>query len=111
LLFQSLSNLIENAARYSVEGGRIELAAEGTGARVRLHVLDEGPPIPAAEAPHVFEKFYRGAAAPASGAGTGLGLAIVRAMVELCGGRVGLTASGRGNDFQIDLPAAAAPRP
>ncbi|MBI2765812.1 MAG: DUF4118 domain-containing protein [Chloroflexi bacterium] len=105
---QSLTNLVENAAKYSKPGGRIVLEAGSERHRAVLRVADEGPGIPPADVPHVFEKFYRGTGA-AKSRGTGLGLAIVRAMVELCGGHVEVQSSDAGTVFTIDLPLAAGP--
>ncbi len=108
LLVQSLVNLVENAARYSSPGGAIHLIGQPAGQRVALTVVDSGPPIPAGDVPHLFEKFYRGEQAGKS-RGSGLGLAIVKATVELCGGSVRIQASRDGNAFTIELPRSPVP--
>lgn len=105
LLFQALTNLVENAGRYSTPGGTITLAATQAPPNVKLSIRDEGPGIPAADLPFIFEKFYRGSSAGAT-KGSGLGLAIVKAMVELCGGRIVVTSSPAGTEFTIELPGA-----
>ncbi len=110
--FQSvLSNLLDNALRYGREGGHvaIELQPEGAGGLV-LSVADDGPGIPAAERPSVFERFYRGAGHDLPG--SGLGLAIVRQAAARLGGRVELGdgLAGRGCCFMLHLPPPARPR-
>jgi two-component system sensor histidine kinase KdpD len=108
LLRMALENLIENAARYSTPGGAIHVRAGPAAAgRVRLEVRDEGPGIPAADLPHIFEKFYRGSQEGKT-KGTGLGLAIVKGMVELCGGTVSVASKASGTTFTLALPAANA---
>jgi signal transduction histidine kinase len=108
-LHDALRNLLENATNYSPEGSRIVMASERRGARLALTVADEGPGIPDADLPRVFERFYRVDKARSRGGrdpgGTGLGLAIVRHLVELHGGRA--TAANRptgGAIFTIELP-------
>jgi two-component system sensor histidine kinase KdpD len=108
LVLQSLVNLIENAGKYSTPGCRVFLGAERHAGRVRLTVGDEGPGMPPAELPHIFEKFYRGSASGRA-RGTGLGLSIVKAMVELCGGTVTVRSEPSGTIFTVDLPPASAP--
>jgi signal transduction histidine kinase len=108
-LLQSLTNLIENAAKYSTAGGAIWLRAQANAGRVLLEVADEGPGISASDLPHIFERFYRGAAGKRM-QGTGLGLAIVRAMVELCEGHVNVDSSPAGSTFLISLPPSVPPR-
>jgi two-component system sensor histidine kinase KdpD len=105
LMMQALTNLVENAARYSTPGAPISLVAAPEDGLVTLTVSDEGPGIPAADLPHVFEKFYRGQG-KSRGRGTGLGLSIVKAMAELCGGTVNVSSSPQGTTFSITLPAA-----
>ncbi len=110
-----LENLLANALRYVPVGGSVELsvaAADGPGGRYRLTVSDDGPGVPAEELPHLFERFYRGAAhATASDRddrGSGLGLAIVREIVERHGGTVRAEArSPRGMTMIVELAARA----
>ncbi len=109
LLLQALTNLVENAAKYSTAGGGIQLRAQAQGGRGVLEVADDGPGIAQQDLPHIFERFYRGAIGKRV-QGTGLGLAIVRAMVELCGGRVNVESSAAGSTFRITLSPAAPPK-
>jgi two-component system phosphate regulon sensor histidine kinase PhoR len=108
-LHDALKNLVENAINYSPEGSRILIGAERRDSRVLLTVADEGPGIPEADLPRVFERFYRVEKARSRGnrdpGGTGLGLAIVKHLVELHDGRV--TAANRpqgGAIFTVELP-------
>ena len=116
-LHDLLRNLLENAANYSPEGGTVTLGCGRDGDRLLLTVEDEGPGIPDADLPRVFERFYRVDKARSRGdrdpGGTGLGLAIVKHLVELHGGRVtAANRRGRGAIFTVELaapPDAAAP--
>ena len=108
-LHQVVANLVENAIRFSPEGGTVAVTAtEGPGTVV-LEVADAGPGIPPAEASRVFERFARlDHARTSRDGGTGLGLAIVRWVVELHGGEV--RAESRhptGCRMVVTLPAAA----
>lgn len=109
LLTQAVTNLVENAAKYSTPGTPIRIVATGFPGRVTVTVIDFGPGIPEQDLPHVFEKFYRGKSVNGA-SGTGLGLALVKAMVELCGGTVFVASSSEGSRFTISLQAAAAPQ-
>jgi two-component system phosphate regulon sensor histidine kinase PhoR len=109
-LHDGLRNLLENAINYSPEESTIVMSAERTGTRVVLSVADEGPGIPEADLPRVFERFYRVDKARARTArdpgGTGLGLAIVKHLVSLHGGRVSAANRPEGGAiFRIELPA------
>jgi two-component system phosphate regulon sensor histidine kinase PhoR len=104
-----LRNLLENAANYSPEGGRIAVTATAVDARVRLRIADEGPGIPPSDLQRVFERFYRVDKARTRDGrdpgGTGLGLSIVRHLVDLHGGTV--TAANdapHGAVFTVELP-------
>ena len=108
-LHDALRNLLENATNYAPESSRITMGAERLGQRIRLTVADEGPGIPDADLPRVFERFYRVDKSRTRGTrdpgGTGLGLAIVKHLIELHGGKV--TAANRpegGAVFTIELP-------
>lgn len=101
LLERAVSNLVENAVKYSRAPGAVEVHVHGA----RLEVRDEGPGIDPADRPHVFERFYRATAARTS-AGSGLGLAIVKQVVDRHGGRVWATnAPSGGAAVGFDLPA------
>lgn len=90
-LREVLDALLDNAVRYTPEGGVVSFVARAEGPRVALEVLDTGPGIPVDEREKVFERFYRGAAAATSGQpGSGLGLAVVQALVAAEGGAVSL---------------------
>jgi two-component system, OmpR family, sensor histidine kinase MprB len=110
-LGRAVNNLLDNAAKHSPPGGVVEVSlVDG-----QLSVRDHGPGVAAADAPHVFDRFYRGAGAR-DRPGSGLGLAIVRQVAEAHGGSVALEAApGGGALFRLALPwraaEAAAPRP
>ena len=110
LMEHALINLLENAAKFSPDGSRIEVTAEMAGRDIRLTVRDRGIGIAAGDVPHVFSKFYRGETNDAKPAGSGLGLAICRAFVEANAGRVDALSNGEGQGatFRITLPAADA---
>jgi two-component system phosphate regulon sensor histidine kinase PhoR len=106
-----LRNLVENAANYSPQDGRITISATRAGARVRLRIADQGPGIPPEDLHRVFERFYRVDKARTRDGrdpgGTGLGLSIVRHLVGLHGGSVlAENVSPHGAAFTIELPAA-----
>ena len=105
-----LRNLVENAANYSPEGGRITITSTAAQGRVHVRVADEGPGIPPSDLGRVFERFYRVDKARTRDGrdpgGTGLGLSIVRHLVGLHGGTVTAdNAAPHGAVFTIDLPA------
>lgn len=110
-LDQVLTNLIENAAKYSPAGAPITIVAResaelGGEAELRLSVTDRGSGIPVAEQATVFDAFYRGAGTGRRTSGTGMGLAIVKGLVAANGGRVELDSQvGRGSTFTVVLPA------
>jgi two-component system phosphate regulon sensor histidine kinase PhoR len=105
-----LLNLIENAIKYSPAGGRIEVAVASSNGHVRFSVRDEGLGIPADEQERIFEKFYRLDPGMTRGVGgSGLGLFIARQLVELMGGRLGVSSRpGVGSTFSFELPRAEA---
>jgi len=103
LLTQALVNLLENALKYSRPGGAVRLAATASGETVEIQVEDEGPGIPEADLPHVFERHFRSGEVRVPG--SGLGLTIVKSFVELCGGSVSVDSSPSGTLFRIRLPA------
>jgi signal transduction histidine kinase len=106
---QILVNLVENAVKYSPDGGRIEVGATpGDDGMVRFHVGDEGLGIPADEQARIFGKFYRLDPEMTRGVGgTGLGLYICAELVERMGGRIWVESQeGHGSTFFFDLPAS-----
>lgn len=104
-----LTNVVDNAARYSRPGGPITIAGRAEQDRVSLSVADSGPGLTHEQAQHVFERFYR--AAPARSrhsGGSGLGLAIVQGLTQQSGGTIELdTAPERGTTVTITLRRAA----
>ncbi len=107
-LAQALSNLIENAAKFSPPQTPIELSAEVVGSEVQLHVRDHGVGISPEHWDRVFERFYKvDPARPREVPGTGLGLAITKHLVLAMGGRVWTEAAPDGGQvFSIGLPAS-----
>jgi CheY-like chemotaxis protein len=107
-----LSNLINNAAKYTEPGGWIEVTAHSSDGQVELSVSDNGIGISAEMLPHVFEMFVqeRQPVNEARG-GLGLGLAIVQNLMRMHGGTVSARSEGRGtgSTFTIRLPCAASP--
>jgi len=109
LMERVLCNLLENAAKYTPPGSRIEIAARNEGDRVSITVSDNGPGLPPGREDRLFEKFTRGQEESAV-AGVGLGLAIVRAIVEAHKGTVrGENRPQGGARFVITLPAGEPP--
>ncbi len=106
LLEQVLVNLLENAARYTATGGRIEIFARPAGHRIEIHVADNGPGLPAGAELKVFEKFYSDQKPIADGRrGIGLGLAICQGIVAAHGGRIIAASRATGGaEFTISLP-------
>jgi signal transduction histidine kinase len=109
---QVLANLLQNAVRYTPEGGRVTISARRSQADVLVSVANTGDGIPPEDLPHVFERFYRvDKSRESSSGGAGIGLAIVKALVELGGGRVGAESSPERTRFWFSLPAAGARQP
>jgi signal transduction histidine kinase len=107
-LRQVLVNLVENAIKYSPNGGRVELSLTPEDERVRFAVSDRGLGIPASEHERIFEKFFRLDPNLSRGVGgTGLGLYISREIVRRMGGRIRVESEpGRGSTFSFELPRA-----
>ncbi len=105
---QVLTNLIENAVRYTPPGSPIEVSAQLHGAEVLIRVADRGPGIPTEDLERVFDKFYRvlsGKHYISTGGGSGLGLAVCKGLVEAHGGRIwAQQREGGGAIFCISLP-------
>jgi two-component system sensor histidine kinase KdpD len=112
-LDEALTNVVDNAAKYTPPGARMRISArEGANPDlVRLTVEDGGPGVPREALRHLFEKFYRVAGTSGgSRTGTGIGLAVVRGLVEAMGGTVNARPSGMGGlAIDFDLPRAAVP--
>lgn len=117
-----LSNIIENAIKYTPDGGLVVVSAHETAGEVRISVTDNGRGIPSEDMPNLFDKFHRGRPAPHSAAmrnattdaefledadvsGVGLGLYLARNVMEQMGGRIGVESEvGRGSTFTLHLP-------
>ena len=117
-LEQIVSNLLDNALKYTPSGGEIGISLARADGDVVFTVRDTGVGIPAELLPHVFDVFVQGAISiDRSQGGLGIGLSLVRRLVELHGGSVACTSAGAGlgSSFEIRLPlaepAAAAPLP
>jgi two-component system NtrC family sensor kinase len=109
-LRQVLDNVVGNAIKYSNANGEIYIAIRSQGEQLILQVTDQGPGIPPADQPHIFDKFYRGTNVDSRVEGSGLGLAIVKNIVENHQGRIWVeSAVGKGSSFFIVLPVAAEP--
>ena len=107
---QVLSNLLNNASKYTDDAGRISLDVRVEGDNAVIRVGDSGVGISAAALPHVFELFTQGdAAGPRDAAGLGIGLAMVRLLVEMHGGTVQAKSDGvgHGSEFIVSLPVAS----
>lgn len=109
-LKQVVLALVDNALRYTPPPGRVDVTLRVDGADAVLRVEDEGIGIDDEDLPHVFERFYRGAAARRVSTGSGLGLAIVRWIVDRHGGSVRLERGrdGRGTVAVVRLPLLSA---
>ena len=108
MLRQVLANLVENAVKYSPDGGHVQVSLGRHERRVLFAVRDEGLGIPLREQERIFEKFFRLDPNLTRGVGgTGLGLYICRELVRLMGGRIWVASrDGEGSTFFFELPAA-----
>ena len=106
-LRQVLGNLIENAVKYSPEGGEVRVSATAANGAVQIAVRDAGPGIPREQQGRIFEKFGRVDVPGASKPGTGLGLFIARSIAEAHGGSLGVSSGVEsGATFTLTLPIA-----
>jgi two-component system NtrC family sensor kinase len=109
-LRQVLDNVVGNAIKYSNDGGEINISIHSEGNQVILEVADQGPGIPPADQPHIFDKFYRATNIGPDVEGSGLGLAIVKNIVESHQGRIWVESTmGKGSSFFIVLPVVSEP--
>jgi PAS domain S-box-containing protein len=107
-LGQVLTNLLDNAVKFSPDGGTVTVEAHRRRGRVEVRVVDEGHGIPEGEREHIFSKFHRSETSSGPG-GAGLGLFIARGLVAAMGGRLWVdSAEGGGSSFAFDLPLAEA---
>jgi signal transduction histidine kinase len=103
-----LVNLVDNAVKYSPDGGRIDVEVGASDGYVRFAVRDEGLGIPDEEQERIFDKFHRLDPYLQRGvSGTGLGLYICRELVRQMNGRIWVeSAAGEGSTFSFELPVA-----
>ena len=109
-LQQVVVNLIDNAIKYTSEGGSIEVRVRREQTTAILEVADNGPGIPAYALPHVFERFYRvDKARSRTTGGAGLGLSIVKAICAAHGGEIHVSSAvGSGSCFRVEFPLEVA---
>jgi len=107
-ILQVLTNLLDNAIKFTPEGGTVEVSVGGAPSEAAVSVSDTGPGIPPDDLPRVFDRFYRVERSRSRGpGGTGLGLAIAKHIVEAHGGRITVTSrANAGSTFTFTLPAA-----
>ena len=106
-IVEVIVHLLDNAAKYSPPGTPIHLTVESRGNDLIVSVADHGPGIDGMEQTMIFEKFYRGRDQRMIVQGTGMGLAIAKTIVELHGGKIGVTSQlGRGSLFYFSLPVS-----
>lgn len=107
-VMEVLTNLLDNALKYSPDGGRVELGARADGQTLHLWVRDDGIGIDDSEVEHIFERFYQvDQSATRRFGGVGLGLYLVRELVRDLGGTIVVrSAPGRGSTFTVSLPVA-----
>jgi signal transduction histidine kinase len=105
-LAQVISNLLQNAIRYTPAGGEVEVSVERRDGDAVVRVANSGDDIPADDLPRVWERFFRvERSRDRATGGAGIGLAIVKRLVEEAGGRVGATSAGGTTTFWFSLPS------
>lgn len=103
-----MGNLIDNAIKYSNEGGTVSVTGKVSGDFVEIFVIDQGIGMPSNVIGNLFHKFYRSHRSRETVAGTGIGLYICKAIVESHGGKVGVSSvDGQGSTFSFTLPIYA----
>ncbi len=107
-MHQVIFNLVDNAVRFTPEGGAVRIMAERHNGSIEVRVADTGVGIPPEALPRLFERFYRvDPARSRDGGGTGIGLAIARSVVEAHGGTIRAESEpGKGSTFTFDVPIA-----
>jgi two-component system heavy metal sensor histidine kinase CusS len=109
LFNRAISNLVDNALRFTAEGGKIQISIATSDGSTEVSVRDSGSGIAAEHLPHVFDRFYRGDKSRSS-AGTGLGLSLVKSIVDLHHGSVSIESeSDRGTTVTLTFPSQSGP--
>jgi signal transduction histidine kinase len=104
-LTRILAELLNNACKYTPPGEEIVVSAQTASDQVQLKVTNFGVEIPAAELPHIFDKFYRVPSTdPWKQGGTGLGLALVQKLIEYLGGKIAVESAAGQTCFTVELP-------
>jgi signal transduction histidine kinase len=105
-LAQCISNLLNNAARYTPAGGKVSLTCRTQGTTLAIRVRDSGIGMPQELLPNVFDMFIQGGASKEAQGGLGIGLALVRGFVQMHGGSVRVSSEGvgKGSEFAIEMP-------
>jgi signal transduction histidine kinase len=105
-LTQIVANLVNNATRYSQEGGQIYVRVTAQNGNVEFYVTDDGPGIEAARLPHIFNPFYAGHPIDRTTQGLGIGLSLTKSFVDLHGGSIEARSAGagKGAEFVVRLP-------
>ncbi len=106
LLQLALSNLIDNAFKYTSSGGKIEINLSIQSRRATIEITDDGIGIPETDLPHIFERFYRvDTARSRETGGFGLGLSIVEQIISVHGGKISVNSKiGEGTTFKLEFP-------
>ena len=104
-LTQILANLLQNAVRYTPDGGRVAVTAGREAEAATIRIGNTGPAIPPADLPRIWDRFYRvEKSRDRERGGAGIGLAIVRQLVEAAGGRVGVSSAPGWTEFLVAIP-------
>jgi len=111
-LYQLFFNLVDNASKYTPEGGKIWVSLRLENRWALTEIRDNGPGIPAEDLPHIFKRFYRVKKDRArKTGGSGLGLALCQLIAESHGGAIGVENTiGAGSTFRVKLPAVSVSR-
>lgn len=104
-LAEAITNILDNAIRYTPQGGRISVSLEQTDSTAVVSIRDTGPGIPPDELSRIFQRFYQGSSR-GDGQGSGIGLALTKLIVEKHGGIVQAGSPGQGSVFTVTLPRA-----